>query len=129
MALVLVIDDEPLMRRTVRTALERAGHTVEEAQDGNEGLHKFSELNPDLVLTDIVMPHREGVETIGELRKLDRDVPIIAMSGGGSASSGLFLDLAQRLGATCTVGKPLRNAHLLSLVDDCLRSRRGPGSA
>ena len=127
MALVLVVDDEPLMRRTLRTALERAGHAVEEAQDGDEGLRKFSESKPDLVLTDIVMPEREGLETIAEIRQLDADVPIIAMSGGGSASSGLFLDLAQRFGATCTVGKPLRNAHLLGLVDDCLRARGGAG--
>lgn len=124
MALVLVVDDEPLMRRTLRTALEKAGHQVEEAQDGNEGLKKFSALKPDLVLTDIVMPDREGVETIGQLRRLDSEVPIIAMSGGGSVGGTLFLDLAKQLGATRTVNKPIRNADLLVMVDECLAVSR-----
>ena len=122
MALVLVVDDEPLMRRTVRTALEKAGHQVEEAQDGNEGMRKFSELQPDLVLTDIVMPDREGVETIGAMRRLRPEVPIIAMSGGGSVGGTLFLELAEQLGATRTAAKPIRNADLLRLVDECLGS-------
>ena len=123
MALVLVVDDEPLMRRTLRSALEAAGHQVEEAKDGNEGLQKFSEIAPDLVITDIVMPDREGVETIGQLRRLDPDVPIIAMSGGGSVGGTLFLELAEQLGATRTVAKPIRNAELLRLLDECLGSR------
>lgn len=123
MALVLVVDDEPLMRRTLRTALERAGHEVEEAKDGNEALKKFSSLSPDLVLTDIVMPDREGVETIGQLRKLHADVPIIAMSGGGAVGGTLFLRLAEELGATRTFTKPIRNADLVILVNDCLAAR------
>lgn len=125
MALILVIDDEPLMRRTLRTALERAGHQVDEAQDGGEGLKKFSASRPDLVLTDIVMPDREGVETIGQLRRLDADVPIIAMSGGGSLGGDLFLRLASELGATRTFTKPIRNADLLNLVDACLAVSSG----
>lgn len=120
MALVLVIDDEPLMRRTLRTALERAGHRVEEAQNGKEGLEKFSADTPDLVLTDIVMPDREGVETIGDIRRLNAKVPIIAMSGGGSVGGTLFLRLAEEFGATRTMAKPIRNADLLKLVDECL---------
>ena len=120
MALILVVDDEPLMRRTVRAVLERAGHEVEEAQDGNEALRKFSDLQPDLVLTDIVMPDREGVETIGQLRRLNETVPIIAMSGGGSVGGSLFLELAEQLGATRTLSKPIRNAELVALVAECL---------
>ena len=123
MALILVVDDEPLMRRTLRTALERAGHQVEEAQDGNEGLRLFREHKPDLVLTDIVMPDREGVETIQAMRALDPEMPIVAMSGGGSVGPELFLDLAQRLGATRTIAKPIRNAELTALVDECLAGR------
>lgn len=127
MALILVVDDEPLMRQTVRTALEKAGHEVEEAQDGNEGLRKFAELKPDLVITDIIMPDREGVETIGEMRRLAPDAPIIAISGGGSVGGTLFLDLARRLGATRTANKPIRNAELLRLVDECLGPRASAG--
>ena len=120
MALILVVDDEPLMRRTLRTALEKAGYVVEEAQDGNEALRKFSDLQPDLVLTDIVMPDREGVETIGQHRRLNGSIPIIAMSGGGSVGGTLFLELAQQLGATRTLSKPIRNADLVRLVEECL---------
>lgn len=124
MALILVVDDEPLMRRTLRAGLEAAGHQVEEAEDGNEALKKFTELKPDLVVTDIVMPDREGVETIGAMRRLAPDAPIIAMSGGGSVGGTLFLELAEQLGATRTVAKPIRNADLLRLVDECLGARR-----
>ena len=128
MALILIIDDEPLMRRTMRTVLEKAGHRVEEAGDGNEGLRKFGELKPDLVVTDIVMPDREGVETIGALRRLAPEMPIIAISGGGSVGGTLFLELAEQLGATRTASKPLRNADLLRLVDECLAAGGGSGA-
>lgn len=122
MALILVVDDEELVRRTLRAVLERAGHTVEEAQDGDEAISKFTETSPALVLIDIIMPNREGVETIGELRRINPEVPIIAMSGGGAVGGNLFLDLAAELGATRTVNKPFRNAELLALVEACLRS-------
>lgn len=128
MAFILVIDDEPLMRRTVRTALEKAGHTVQEAGDGNEGLKKFAAAKPDLVITDIVMPDREGVETVGELRRLDAQLPIIAISGGGAVGGTLFLDLASQLGATATATKPIRNADLLRLVEECLGRRQASGA-
>src|SRR5690242_8002624 len=98
MAQILVIDDEPMLRRTLRAVLERAGHTVVEAEDGNQGLEQFNVQRPDLVLTDIIMPNREGVETIGEMRRQAPDLPIIAMSGGGTRGGDLFLTLAERLG-------------------------------
>lgn len=120
MALILVVDDEPLMRRTIRAGLEKAGHQVEEAQDGEEGLRRFTELRPDLVITDIVMPEREGVETIRAIRAASPNTPIIAMSGGGSAGAMLFLDIADKLGATRTLPKPIRNAELLATVAHCL---------
>lgn len=126
MALVLVVDDEALMRRTLRTALERAGHQVEEAEDGNEGLRNFSALKPDLVITDIVMPDREGVEMIGELRRIAPQVPIISMSGGGAVGGTLFLELADKLGATRTLAKPIRNADLTQAVQECLSGPPDP---
>ena len=122
MARVLVVDDEPLVRRTLKLMLERAGHQVEEAEDGDQAWEVFSAARPDLVLIDIIMPNREGVETIAELRQLDRDVPIIAMSGGGQVDGGLFLDLAKKLGASRTLRKPMRSAQLLAAVDECLGS-------
>jgi DNA-binding response OmpR family regulator len=120
MARILVIDDEPMLRRTLRGILERAGHTVAEAEDGDQALVLFADHEPDLVLTDIIMPNREGVEMIGELRRRNSNVPIIAMSGGGAAGGDLFLTLARRLGATWTLNKPIRQATLLDAVDACL---------
>ena len=120
MANILVCDDEMLLRRTLRAALEKAGHVVDEAQDGDEALRKFAAAEPDLVLIDIVMPNREGVETIGELRRRNASIPIVAMSGGGSVGGQLFLTLAEQLGATRTMAKPIRNADLIAVVNDCL---------
>jgi CheY-like chemotaxis protein len=123
MALILVIDDEQMLRRTLRALLERAGHTVVEAEDGNEGLKQFDNQKPDLVLTDIIMPDREGVETIGELRRRAPETPIIAMSGGGSVGGDLFLTLAKQLGASATLAKPIRQTELIAAVDEALQPR------
>lgn len=129
MALILVIDDEQMLRRTLRAILERAGHTVREAEDGNDGLSQLSAETPDLVITDIIMPNREGAEMIGEMRRLAPDLPIIAMSGGGSRGGEMFLTLAERLGASATLSKPIRQADLLAAVDACLTRARGAGAA
>ena len=120
MAHVLIVDDEPALRRTLRVMLEKAGHEVIEAGDGDQGLAMFAEHRPDLVLTDIVMPNREGVEFIGALRLKDAHAPIIAMSGGGSAGGELFLQLAKLFGATRTLDKPIRQEVLLETVNACL---------
>jgi DNA-binding response OmpR family regulator len=117
---ILVVDDEALLRRTLRAILERAGHTVSEAQDGKRALEMFDANKPDLVLTDIIMPDREGIETIGDLRNRDPKLPIIAMSGGGSTGGDLFLTLARNLGATQTLAKPIRQSVLLDAVEACL---------
>jgi CheY-like chemotaxis protein len=125
MALILVIDDEQMLRRTLRALLERAGHTVVEAEDGNQGLAQFDVQIPDLVLTDIIMPNREGVETIGDIRRRAPQTPIIAMSGGGSRGGDLFLTLAEQLGASATLAKPIRQAELIAAVDAALKPAAG----
>ncbi len=122
MARILVVDDDPLLRRTLRSVLERAGYVVDEAADGALALQAVAAHKPDLVLTDIVMPNREGVETIGELRKMDAKLPIIAMSGGGSVGGQFFLTLAAQFGATATLTKPIRQADLLGAVGSCLKA-------
>ena len=121
MARILVVDDEALVRQTLRSILERAGHEVVEAHDGDGCLETFSASEPDLVLIDIIMPNREGVETIAELRARGSSVPILAMSGGGRTAGGmLFLHAAERLGATRTLTKPIRGSQLLGAVQECL---------
>ena len=123
MGQVLLVDDDPMLRRMLRAMLERAGHVVIEAEDGDQGMAMFVEHKPDLVLTDIIMPNREGVEFIGALRRENSHAPIIAMSGGGSKGGELFLRLATQLGATRTLDKPIRQETLLATVDDCLNHR------
>jgi DNA-binding NtrC family response regulator len=126
MAHILLVDDESMLRRTLRAILERAGHTVYEAEDGDQALKMFAAEPPDLVVTDIIMPNREGVGTIDELRRRAPKMPIIAMSGGGSIGGDLFLTLASQLGATATLAKPIRQADLIEAVERCLT---GAGTA
>jgi len=83
MARILLIDDDAPVRRTLRKMLERQGYEVEEAPDGKAGLTLYQENPADLIITDLIMPEMEGIETIMELRRRFPDVKIIAMSGGG----------------------------------------------
>jgi DNA-binding response OmpR family regulator len=116
MAKILVIDDDPGMRRTVTRILRRGGHEVIEAQDGLEGMKLFRTHRPDIVITDIVMPEREGIETILDLRRGNSALPILAISGG-LGRSNLYLDFAQKLGADATLAKPFRAADLLREIN------------
>ena len=120
MALILVADDEPLVRGTLCGILRRAGYEVIEAEDGDQVLEACATAHPDLVLIDIIMPNREGVETIAALREVYRDLPIVAMSGGGRTGSTTFLAFSGRVGANRVLMKPMRNAALLEAVAGCL---------
>ena len=113
---ILVIDDDAYSRMTLQLVLEDAGYAVECAEDGALGLRAFTAHRPDLVITDIIMPAREGLETIGEIRKLDRAVPIIAVSGGGRLKSIDLLTLAGRLGADAVLSKPFAAEELIDAV-------------
>ena len=123
MARILVIDDEGLVRLTVRQALEKGGHKVEEAVDGEEGMKKFLETEPDVVITDILMPNKEGIETILDLRRIRPDVVIIAMSGGGRMKQTSFLDVAKSLGANAVLHKPFELEQLKRTVDETLANK------
>jgi two-component system, chemotaxis family, chemotaxis protein CheY len=113
---VLVIDDEPALRQVIRRMLEPAGHEVVEAQNGRVGAQAFHAAPFDVVLTDIIMPEQEGMETISEMRKLNKSVRIVAMSGGGIKDLDVLL-LARRLGADATLTKPFRKDDLLACVE------------
>lgn len=113
---VLVIDDEAIVRMTLARMLELAGYRVLQAANGVEGLKVFAREHIDLVICDIIMPEKEGIETIGEIRCKNRTVKIIAMSGGGRMGSGGFLDMAMRLGADHTLAKPFDREDLKSLL-------------
>lgn len=120
MARILLIDDDETVRYALKQVLERAGHQVEEATDGHVGVEKFSVHQPDLVITDIIMPNQEGIETIIKLRRLAPDVMIIAMSGGGRTGNRDFLAMAEKLGATKVMAKPFRPKELVEAVEALL---------
>ena len=113
---ILIIEDDPQVRRLLSCILKEGGHTVREADNGRSGLAEFRQLRPALVICDIIMPDTEGIETILTLRREDPAIPIIAISGGDRG----HLKLAAKLGATATVGKPFLPNSLLSLVDALL---------
>jgi CheY-like chemotaxis protein len=114
---ILVIDDEKLLRQTIRRMLESAGHEVIEAEDGRAGIAAFAQHQFDAVVTDIIMPQKEGIETIREIRTVNPTVRIVAISGGGRNQNMEFLRLAGKLGATNTLAKPFRKEELLASVE------------
>ena len=117
---ILVIDDEPLIRTYLKATLERAGYTVEEASNGEEGLRKFYTFAPQLIITDIVMPDKDGIELIREIRKTDNATKFIAISGGGYIEAEKYLTLAQALDIETCLKKPLHTKELLAAVSELL---------
>ena len=120
MARILVIDDEDEVRSMLRQMLEHAGHEVSEAVNGAVGIEIYERETSDLIITDIIMPEKEGVETIITLRRSNPALPIIAISGGGRLDATDFLSMAEKLGARHTLTKPFRRDQLLDAVRDCL---------
>ena len=105
---ILVIDDESSVRETICENLKECGYTVLEAGDGDSGLKVLGgENRPQLVITDLIMPKKEGLETIVEIKKRYPDVRIIAISGGGRTKTMDFLEMAKNLGVDAVVPKPL----------------------
>jgi CheY-like chemotaxis protein len=117
---ILLIDDDPLMRRAMIAPLERHGHQIAEAGDGLAGLVAYKETVFDLVITDIIMPDMEGLETVLALRKFSPKVKIIAMSAGGKGNADDYLELAKRFGAHRTLRKPFTSEELISTVEAVL---------
>jgi CheY-like chemotaxis protein len=132
MSHTLVIDDSDSVRRTLKAMLESAGHDVAVAFDGVDGVAQFREQFFDLVISDIVMPRKDGLQTVRELRQMTDEVPIIVMSGAMQLSSrgasqrdiDDLLFVAEELGATRTISKPFSHGDLLVIVGECLREMR-----
>ena len=122
MARILVVDDEPSIRDLVALVLELDEHEVVTAGDGNSALAEIEKSVFDLVITDLVMPDREGIEIIISLRKSRPQLKVIAMSGGGFGNAGDYLELAAAVGAARTLAKPFTNDQLLKTVRDVLGS-------
>jgi DNA-binding NtrC family response regulator len=121
---ILIVDDDELARKACRIILERAGYAVLEAANGNEAIRQYDDNKPDLVLTDIFMPEKDGIETLFEIKMKDNDAIIIAISGGGRIGPDNYLDAAKKLGATITLEKPISSEALLKAVKDALHPHR-----
>jgi two-component system, chemotaxis family, chemotaxis protein CheY len=121
MAYILIIDDDPSLRTTMRRILERGGHLVQEAENGLTGLAAVEADPPDLVVTDLFMPEKEGIETIVELRDRYPHIGVVAVSGAlGGDDGGPLLD-AELFGADATLAKPFDVQTFLETVERVLR--------
>lgn len=120
MARVLVIDDEDVVRDVVSDALREGGHQVMAVNHGKVGVAASSLAPFDLVITDILMPHMDGFDTIVALRERNPDVRILAISGGGDDDPAGYLRAARLLGAQRTLEKPFRIEELRQTVSDLL---------
>ena len=120
MAKILVIEDDEIVRGVIRRVLQSKGFDVLEASDGKQGVDVFREKSADLVITDIVMPNKEGLETIRDLRRLDPQVKIIAISGGGRNTPDDYLDVAEKFGAMRTFEKPFEWDDLIQAITELL---------
>lgn len=117
MADILVVDDEPLICEMLDVFLSRVGHNVTTAEDGEKALTSLNGKSVDLVVVDIVMPEKDGLETISTLRKTFPNIKIIAISGGSRIGDYDFLAMAKKLGACETFYKPLDNQQLLEAIE------------
>ena len=120
MAHILVIDDDPWITQIFRQILESEGHSVDTASEGQEGIEIFRNNQADLVLTDMVMPVKDGLKTILELDKEFPNVKIIAISGGGVIEPDRYLTLAESIGTKKTLTKPVTKQVLINTVNEVL---------
>ena len=124
MAHVLVIDDDELLVKLMVHALSRRGHQVAFAHDGDAGARAFDETHFDAVVGDIVMPEKEGVETIQHMRRARADLGIVAVSGGFDNQVGFdVLKVVEMLGADVTIKKPFQMSALCDAVDRAIAAR------
>ena len=129
MARILVIDDQPEIRRLIRQLLESAGHTVVEASNGAEGLRLQQAGPAEVIITDLFMPEMDGIEVLTALRRLNIRVPVIAISGGGQFGQLDLLRTARRLGAFRSLTKPFALRDLLDASREALAAGAAPPDA
>jgi DNA-binding response OmpR family regulator len=120
---VLVVEDDPSTQRALATILRQEGYTVIQARDGAEAIRLWRDSGADLVLMDLVMPDKDGIETIVELRASDPDIRIVAMSGGAGIDNPRIdlLGDAKMLGAMLTIDKPFTPAEVIAVVRRALK--------
>ena len=113
---ILVIEDDEQICSMLKILLEKEGYAVIDAPNGKVGMRLYRENGADLVITDLIMPEKEGIETIRELKRDNPDVKIIAISGGGRLNPEVYLNMAHKLGVLQTLTKPFDRKELLEAV-------------
>lgn len=126
---VLVVDDDSMVRRVCKALLELLGHTVAEAADGNDALRMLTRFEADVILLDMLMPEKDGVETLRELRRIDPITPVIAMSGGSRVDAALCLRFATNLGAPLVLLKPFTADELDAVIGRAIQQRNAGAGA
>ena len=117
---ILLVDDDDQFRGMLSEALTGEGFQVREASDGRQGIKLYVEQSTDIVITDLVMPGKEGLEMIVEIKRLHAGVKIIAISGGGRGSSQNYLKMAKAFGAQRVLAKPFSHREILEAISQVL---------
>lgn len=127
MARILIIDDEDSVRLAIRQMVEWAGHQAVEAATGEQGVALQRESPADLIITDMIMPGKHGIDVIVELMRASPEVPVIAVSGGKWRNNVDYLPIAQKLGVRHVLDKPFEMSQLLRAVSECLAAKTSIG--
>jgi len=126
MAKILLVEDDDLVRDMLAQMLKRASHEVECAANGDEATEILKRMEPDIMVTDIIMPKKSGITLISEVKNKHPQMEIIAISGGGRLDPTGYLDLSESLGAAVSFEKPIDKAALLMAIDLLLQGKKEP---
>lgn len=122
MSSILVVDDDTQVLDVMSEMLRLEGHQVSVAENGQQAVDQMRDAQFDLVITDLIMPEKEGLETIADIRKRSGQLPIIAISGGGRVGPMDYLETARFIGADATLAKPFGRQELITTVAELLAS-------
>ena len=120
MSSILVVDDDTQVLDVMSEMLRLEGHNVSIAENGQQAVNQMRDARFDLVITDLIMPEKEGFETIADIRKNSSELPIIAISGGGRVGPMDYLETARFISADATLAKPFGHQELITTVSDLL---------
>lgn len=120
MARILIIDDDPLILLAFKVTLEGEGHEIVTAMNGQEGIDLFSQTHFDLIITDMILPVKDGLQVIMEVDAKSPNTPLIAISGGGVIGAEQYLAIARNVGARKALAKPLTAQELIAAVNAML---------
>lgn len=124
MAKILLVEDDDLVRDMLIQVLQRSGHQVESATNGEEATENLKTIKPDIMITDLIMPKKSGITLISEVKNKHPNMEIISISGGGRLDPTGYLDLSESLGATVSFEKPVDKSALLMAIDLLLHSKK-----